>query len=145
MPTALARNTPALLAGAFDPVTIGGTTAACGASRIGGNLQLQLNARQASLQVTNTAVGGNLQAQLNGGALTLSGDTVSGNLSVRNNIGGVTVTGNRVSRNMEVERNSPATVVTSNQVTGNLQCSSNTGISGSGNTARQKQGQCAAF
>ena len=131
--------------GAFDPVVIGGTAPACGPSTVSGNLKLQLNARQASLQVVNTSVGGNLDAQLNAGELVLSQNTVSRNLDVQTNRGGVTVTGNRVGRNMDVERNAPTTVVTSNQLTGNLQCSSNTGISGSGNTARQKQGQCAAF
>jgi hypothetical protein len=32
-----------------------------------------------------------------------------------------------------------------NQVANNLQCQNNTSITGSGNTAEQKQGQCASF
>jgi hypothetical protein len=50
------------------------------------------------------------------------------------------VTGNLVEQN-----DAAAAQVFDNQVASSLQCQNNTSITGSGNTARQKQGQCASF
>jgi hypothetical protein len=47
---------------------------------------------------------------------------------------------------LQVQNNTgSSTTVTGNNVANNLQCSGNTTITGSGNTAALKQGQCAAF
>jgi len=46
---------------------------------------------------------------------------------------------------LQDESNPGATQVISNVITAALQCSSNTTITGSGNTAASKTGQCAKF
>jgi hypothetical protein len=66
-------------------------------------------------------------------------------LQVTSDTGGVTVDKNQVGGNLQVQNDSPSTAVFSNTVTGMLQCSGNAGISGGGNTAQQKQGQCASY
>ena len=73
----------------------------------------------------SNVIGGNLEANNNGGAASIVANTISGNLQANNNSG--------------------ATEVSSNTVTGNLQCDNNSSITGGGNTAKQKQGQCSGF
>jgi MBG domain (YGX type) len=129
-----------------NPITIGGTTGSnCGPNTIAGNLQLQNNSAAALISVGQTSVGKNLQVQNNPGTVTITSDTTGINLQVTNDTGGVTVSTNKVGGDLQVQNDSPSTAVASNTVTGKLQCSGNAGISGSGNTAAQKQGQCAAF
>jgi hypothetical protein len=70
-------------------------------------------------------VGGNLQVQNNKGATTIDFNTVGGNLLDQNNTG--------------------ATQVFTNAITHNLQCSGNSSITGGGNTAARKLGQCGTF
>jgi hypothetical protein len=50
-----------------------------------------------------------------------------------------------VKGNMQIQNDAGSTTVFNNKVGANLQCSGNTTITGSGNTALQKQGQCAGF
>jgi hypothetical protein len=57
----------------------------------------------------------------------------------------VGIVGNIVKGNLQVQNDTGQTIVSNNNVAKNLQCSGNTTISGSGNTASQKQGQCAPF
>jgi hypothetical protein len=129
-----------------NPITIGGTSGSnCGPNTITGNLQLQNNSAAAVISVSQTSVGKNLQAQNNAGMVSITGDTSGNDLQATNNTGGITISTNKVSGNLQVQNDSPATAVSSNTVSGNLQCTGNAGISGSGNSAKQKQGQCAAF
>jgi hypothetical protein len=50
-----------------------------------------------------------------------------------------------VGNNLTDQNNTAHTQVSSNSISKNLQCNGNTSISGSGNTASSKQGQCATF
>jgi hypothetical protein len=99
---------------------------------VGGSLQLQnLPASAAASHVCNTVVQGNVQAQGNASAVQIGGD--------------LSCPGNTISGNLLVQDNTGSTQVSSNSVQKNLNCSGNAALSGSGNTASQKQGQCAAF
>jgi lysophospholipase L1-like esterase len=133
-------------------VQSGGTVSITGFARIVGNLQIQ-NLRTSSVQnqICGASILGNLQYQNSNapieiGASTMcSGNTVGGNLQVVNNGGAVGIVGNTVTGNLQVVNDSGSSTVSSNNVAKNLQCSGNKTITGSGNYASQKQGQCAAY
>jgi hypothetical protein len=121
----------------------------------------------------SATIGGNLQIQnLPAGGSTdqVCGATVRGSLTVQNSATPVQIgsgsgcAGNSVGGNLQVQSNSAATAIYSNSVTGFitdinntgasqvftnvssvLQCSGNTSITGAGNRAITKQGQCARF
>jgi len=113
-----------------SPITLGGTS--CGTTAVGNNL-----------------VGNNLIVQSDSGAVSITSVNVNGNLTVQSNTGTVLVSGSTVSGNLQVQNNTDAaanaTQVLNNQVSQNLVCSGNTSITGQGNTAKSKQGQCATF
>lgn len=99
---------------------------------VNGNFQVQnLPGGGPASRVCNTVVQGNLLLQSNaaavqvGGDLTCPGNTIAGNLLVQDNAGAVQVSGNTAGKNLD--------------------CSGNSSLTGSGNTANQKLGQCAAF
>ena len=102
-------------------------------------------------QVCGTTVQGNLQVQGNGAAVQIGsavscpGNTIGGNAAVDNNIGATTVVGNTVGGNLQDDGNTAPTQVFRNTVTGSLQCVSDSSVTGGGNTAAQKVGQCAVF
>jgi hypothetical protein len=130
----------------------GGTFSITGFARIAGNLQIQnLRASPVQNQVCGASVSGNLTYQNSnapieiGAAAMCHGNTVGGNLQVGNNLQAVGIVGNMVTGNLQVQNDTGATMVFSNNVAKDLQCSGNATITGSGNTALQKQGQCAAF
>jgi hypothetical protein len=66
-------------------------------------------------------------------------------LAVQNNSALTSLVGNRVTFILQDQNNSAPTQVFYNIVGGILQCQNNASITGAGNTARLKQGQCAAF
>jgi hypothetical protein len=120
---------------------------------IDGNLQIQnVPAGEANSQVCGTTVQGNVQFQDNGAAVQIGsssvacpGNIIDGNLEIQSNTGATTIDGNTVKGNLQDQSNSAATRVFSNTITGILQCQSDFAITGGGNTAAQKQGQCVAF
>jgi hypothetical protein len=151
----------------------GGTFTIGPDSTIGGNLQIEnLPSGSAQNQICGTNVQGNLHFQNNGTAVVIGsptcpgntiggnlqvtdntastqvlGNTVSGNLHVQNNSAATQVVNNTVSGNLRIDNNTSSTAVFSNNVNGNLQCSGNNPslITGGGNTANSKRGQCSAF
>jgi len=151
----------------------GGGTFSISSSHIGGNLQIQnIPVGAAQNQICGATVNGNVQFQNNGTAVLIGspaclgntvsgslqvttntaatevyGNTVSGNLQVQNNSAATQVDDNKVSSNLQVQNNTASTAVFSNTVKANLQCSGNNSslITGGGNIAVQKQGQCASF
>jgi hypothetical protein len=132
----------------------GGTLSVGPGSTITGDLEVQ-NVRSGTVlnEVCGATVKGNVGFQNNGvgaqiGSATPSscgGNTISGNLQVQNNTAPTTIDGNRVGGNLQDQNNTALTQVFGNTVTGNLQCQNNSTITGGGNTAKQKQGQCAGF
>ena len=119
----------------------------CGAV-INGDLTYQNNAAPVVIGGTSRCpgnlVGGNLQISNNSAATAALNNTVSGTLQDQNNLVSTTITGNAIGGNLQVQNNASAQV-SNNVVTNNLQCSNNRSISGGGNTAQQKQGQCTSF
>ncbi len=119
---------------------------------IGGNLTMQsLPAGIGVDEVCGAGVAGNVTLQgsaavteigANGGC---AGNTVHGNLTVQSNSGATTVDGNMVGGNLTDQGNHGPTQVFTNVVNHNLTCQGNSDITGGGNTAGHKQGQCAAF
>ncbi|MGA2120135.1 MAG: VCBS repeat-containing protein [Bryobacteraceae bacterium] len=120
----------------------------CGVN-VKGDLQYQNNGAPIEIGAASTCagdtVGGDIQIQNNTAATSISGNTVAGTLQVENNMAATSILGNTVAGNLQVENNPDPTTVFNNAVKGILQCSGNTAITGGGNTAAQKQGQCAAF
>lgn len=103
-------------------------------------------------QICDTTVQGNLQFQNNGTAVEIGsssssciGNIVGGNLEVQNNTGSTAIFNDIVVGNLQDHNNTAPTQVFDNFVEHNLQCENNTAISGKGNSAKQKQGQCSAF
>jgi hypothetical protein len=121
----------------------------CG-SRIMNNLQYQNSGAPVEIGAASACpgntIGGNLQVGNNTASTWLFNNTVAGDLQDQNNTASTGIVGNSVGGNLQVQNNTgPSTQVSDNAVTKNLQCQNNTAITGGGNTAAQKQGQCTGF
>ena len=123
-------------------------------STIGGNLEIQsLPNGSGQNQVCSTTVNGNLTFQSSGTAVLIgsanpascAGNNVGGNLTVQSNTAATTVAGNTVGGNLTDQNNTAPTQVFTNMVSANLSCTGDTSITGGGNTAKSKQGQCSTF
>ena len=122
------------------------------AASITGNLQILGPCSSSSTnQVCGSSVSRDLLLQDSGAAALIgsatgcAGNTVGGNLQVQNNAGPTTIDSNVVGGNLLDQNNPGATQVFTNTITHNLQCSGNSSITGGGNTAARKLGQCASF
>jgi hypothetical protein len=78
-------------------------------------------------------------------AASAVGNTVGNSLVVQNNSAATIVNGNTVTGNLQDQSNSAPTQVFTNVIGKNLLCQQDTSITGGSNTAKSKQGQCAAF
>ncbi|HET9107698.1 MAG TPA: DUF5666 domain-containing protein [Steroidobacteraceae bacterium] len=131
----------------------GGTVSILPSTLIEGDLQIQnLPAGSAPIQICGATIDGNLQYQDNAAAVTIgappgcAADSIRGNLQVSGNSASAVVSGNEVGGNLQVLGNTgPSTQVSGNVVGKNLQCENNASISGGGNSAQEKQGQCASL
>ena len=96
-------------------------------------------------------VQGNLVSENNGSPFQLgappacAGNTISGGVTVQSDSGSTSISGNTVSGGVTVQSDTGSTQVLNNNIQGLLKCSGNATITGSGNHAEQKQGQCAGF
>jgi hypothetical protein len=93
----------------------------------------------------SNSVGGNLHAQSDTGATEIYGNSISGNLHVNNDSAETQVYNNSVGNNLVLEGNGGSTQVFNNMVLNDLQCNTNSTITGGGNTAKKKSGQCKSF
>ncbi|MDP8980940.1 MAG: hypothetical protein M3O35_10145 [Acidobacteriota bacterium] len=136
-------------------VTSGGTFSVK-SSTISGSLQVtSLPTGTAVNQVCATHIKGSLQVTSSGAPVHVgeasgcAGNTIDNSLQVQSNTAQTLLIGNRVGGSLQDNNNttsaSPATQVTNNVITNALQCSGNSSITGGGNTASVKQGQCSAF
>jgi hypothetical protein len=134
-------------------------------SSISRNVELQ---RGGNLVLNSSNVGGDVHLN-GGGTFSITGRTINGNLHIQNiphgaamnqivgvhvdhnlefhNNGTAVVIGaaNVIGGNLHIQNNTASVQVLSNTIGGNLQCGGNSSISGSGNTAASKSGQCSAF
>jgi hypothetical protein len=119
-------------------VTVSGNLATSGGSlSIGPSVTLDRNADLQGLTVTTNQI---------------CQSTILGNLSVSNNSGSVLLGstasicgGNSFGKNVSIQGNIGSISVFHNTVAHSLSCSANSSITGGGNTAAVKEGQCAAF
>ena len=110
---------------------------------VGGNVQAD---GHASVELTDASnVNGNVQLK-RGGGVTVSGATIGGNLQVERNVGASTLDDNTVGGNVQASQNVGGLVIRFNRIDGNLQCrENNPAPTVSGNTAAQKEDQCASL
>jgi hypothetical protein len=101
-----------------------------------------------------TVIKGNLQIQAMPASSTVStmcGAVVNNSLQVQSDAAPIHIgsssgcAGNTIHGNVQIQSNTAPVQVFGNTVTYNLMCNANTSITGGGNTAMLKQGQCSAF
>jgi hypothetical protein len=139
--------------GVSGNVNVNGGNLALAGANIGGNLSIQ-GAAGFSLG-PGTTISGNLAIQnvASGSANNRICDTkTGGNLQVSGNAVPITVgstdnscAGNSFDGSVTIDSNTAATRVYNNSVGKNLSCTGNTAITGGGNSAQKKNGQCSAF
>jgi uncharacterized repeat protein (TIGR03803 family) len=118
---------------------------------INGNLLAQNIASSAATnQVCGATVRGNLLFQNNGtavqiGSASCSGNTIRGSLLVINNSAATQVSQNILGGSLSVTGDTGPTQITDNKIMYILACAFNSSITGSGNTALLKLGQCSDF
>ncbi len=93
-------------------------------SIVGGSVQLENGLRGGTGQVLNSRINGDLQYFSNQARMVARGSTILANFQANQNTGGLAIQNNRISENLQCQANNPAPV-------------------GSGNTAGDKEGQCA--
>ena len=125
-----------------------GTNQICGDSVLG-NLTVQQSGTATLIGSTSGCAGnmvdGNLEVESNTAATKIYYNTVKGNLEVLSNTAATAIYNNTVNGNLEDQNNTAATQVFTNAVTADLECSGNSSITGGGNKAKRKQGQCTTF
>jgi hypothetical protein len=95
-----------------------------GGSRVGGSVQLE-NGRSDGLgRVISTRINGDLQFFSNEARMVARNDTILANLQAVSNTGGLVIKDNRIAENLQCKQNNPPPT-------------------GGGNTAGDKEGQCA--
>jgi len=134
-------------------IQVSGGTLELSGARVRGNVQVRGGGTISVLP--STVIEGNLQIEnLPAGSAPsqVCGATIEGDVQYRNNAaaiaigGGAECPGNSIRGNLQVQGNTGApTQISGNDVGGNLQCENNAAVSGGGNTARRKQGQCASL
>lgn len=131
----------------------GGTVSVLQSTLIEGNLRIQnLPADSPPSRVCGATIQGNVQYQDNAAAIAIGGgsecpgNSIRGNVQDMGNTAATQVVDNMIGGNLQVQGNTgSATQISGNVVGRNLQCENNTALSGGGNTARTKQGQCASL
>ena len=101
----------------------------CGAT-IGGSMQILANATPVTIGSTSAACPGNI---------------ISGNVTVSANIAATAIDSNTVGGSVFDLANLKPTAVFSNHIKGTLSCLADASITGGGNTAISKLGQCSGF
>jgi hypothetical protein len=130
----------------------GGTFAIGPQTVIKGNVSLQeIGSGTVQDTLCGSSIGGNLVVYENkspiliGSSAGCAGNLISGSLSVSQNAAPTTMYYNTVGGSLVDQQNSRPTQVYFNHISGFLTCQSNTSITGGGNTATKKLGQCSAF
>ncbi len=94
------------------------------ASVVVGSVQLENGLRDGSGQVLNTRINGDLQFFSNRARMIARGNTILANLQANQNKGGLVIKNNRIAENLQCQSNNPPPT-------------------GGGNSAGDKEGQCA--
>lgn len=125
------------------------TNDVCGTT-VTGNMELEnvgatLNIGSSSPTCTGNSIGGHLLVKDNSGLTNIYDNFVTDNLHVESETGSTQVYNNNVGKDLLLDTNSGSTAVFNNTVVNNLNCATNSSISGGGNTAKKKLGECASF
>jgi hypothetical protein len=128
-------------------VELNGQFAAFGASIVGGNVQCD-TCQVADLH--DSTVQGNLHDNALSQGTRIRNSHIGGNLLVLNSVDtvafGYQFSGSSIGGNFEFSHNTGASNISGNAIGQNLNCEGNTPPpTGAGNTAHNKQGQCALF
>jgi len=140
----------------------------------GGGVKGNVNVSGGHLALTNAAITGNIAIQGSAG-FSINGGSISGNVTIQNvasgangnqvcganvtgnlnlntnavpiNVGSIAnqCLGNKVGGNLGISLNTGPVQVYNNAIGNNLSCTGNTSITGAGNVAQKKGGQCSAF
>jgi hypothetical protein len=94
------------------------------ASVVVGSVQLENGLRDGSGRVINTRINGDLQFFSNEARMIARGNTILANFQANQNTGGLAIENNKVAENLQCQSNNPPPT-------------------GGGNTAGDKEGQCA--
>jgi len=109
---------------------------------VDGNLQAE-GAR--SVTVTSGSVGGSVQIK-QGGSASLSGVRIKADLQLESNRGKLTISKSRIGSNLQAFQNTGGLKLTNNWIAQNMQCKENNPPpTGGGNTAGDKEDQCAGL
>jgi len=104
-------------------------------------------------QICGTIVQRNLDVRKNKTAVQIGSDSdsscagnlIGGDLEVEQNLASIAIFDSSVVGNLEVEDNTGQIAIFDNIISGNLRCEDNSAITGAGNEAKRKQGQCSLF
>jgi hypothetical protein len=132
---------------------LGGTFSLGSPVTIKGNLAiLNLTKSAVQSQVCGAAISGGLQVVasaspvlLGSGTSACPGNSIGGDLVVSGNLTPTSIYNNTVGGSLLDVANLQPTQVFSNRINGLLSCTANATITGAGNTATKKTGQCASF
>jgi hypothetical protein len=128
-------------------VQIGSASPSCAGNMIRGNLEVHNNS--GSTSISNNTIGRSLHDENTAGRTQfldhVEDHRREGNLEIDDNTGSTAIFDNIVGRNLHDENNTGPTQVFNNTVAQYLQCRNDSSITGGGNTAKQKQGQCSSF
>lgn len=131
---------------------VGGTFAVGSGSSIKGNFAvLDLGKSSTQNTVCGSAVGGNLQVVASftpiaiGNGTSCAGNNIGGSLTVTANAAATAIYGNTIGGSLTDSANLMPTQVFSNKIKSSLTCTADVSITGGGNTAAVKTGQCAKF
>ena len=134
-------------------VEIGGGSVSLGPStNIGGNIKAEeIRSDLASIQMCGAHIGGNIGFENNAAAIAVgsshscAGNILTGSLAAEHNAGPIAIFGNSISGHLELEGNTSPIQIFNNSVAKGIKCENNTSLTGRGNTASRKEGQCSRF
>jgi hypothetical protein len=143
--------TGATVTGNFQ--AIGGALAIGSGTSIKGNVAvLDLGQSAAQNTICGSVIGGSLQVvasftpiAIGDGTASCPGNTIGSSVTVTANAAATTIYGNSIGGSLTDAANLKPTQVFSNKIKGSLTCTADASITGGGNTAAVKQGQCAKF
>lgn len=122
-----------------------GTGSTLSASGVQVNGNVQSSGARAVYINAGSFVGGSIQLK-QGGQVAINGATVNSDVQLEQNTRRVAVNNTRIGSNLQVFQNSGGVILRNNDIAQNLQCKENNPApTGSGNTAGDKEDQCAAL
>jgi hypothetical protein len=132
---------------------VGGTFAVGSGTSIKGNMAvLNLGKSAAQNTICGAAIGGTLQVvasftpiAIGNGTASCPGNSIGSSLTATANDAAIAIYGNTIGGSLTDTANFQPTQIFSNNIKGSLTCTADVSITGGGNTAKVKTGECAKF